>query len=166
MTLTNLYLRIVLFLLVIPVISFAGQFKCINVIDGDTIKVSDNDTEIIIRLVGIDAPEISKETQSEQPFSKWATKILTELVLNKTVEIETYGIDRYGNTLGVVYIDGRNINLKMLKVGLAEVYKGDLSKDFNLKPYQWEESEAKKAGRGMWILGDKYVSPREWRKMQ
>ena len=166
MTLTNRYLRIVLFLLAVPVISFAGQFKCTRVYDGDTIKVSDNDTEIIIRLVGIDAPETSNKTQPEQPFSKWATKVLAELVLNKTVKIESCGIDRYGNTLGVVYIDGKNINLKMLKVGLAEVYKGDLPKDFNLKPYQWAEAKAKKAGRGMWILGDQYVSPREWRRSQ
>ena len=30
--------------------------------------------------------------------------------------------------------------------------------------YRIAETEAKKAGIGMWSLGDKYVSPREWRK--
>ena len=86
--------------------------------------------------------------------------------MNQKVEIKTYGIDRFDNTLGVVYIDGRNINLKMVRVGLAEVEKGDLPKEFNLKPYHWEETDAKKNGRGIWALGDKYVRPREWRKKQ
>jgi endonuclease YncB( thermonuclease family) len=31
-------------------------------------------------------------------------------------------------------------------------------------PYWKAEEQAKKAGRGMWVLGDKYVNPREWRK--
>jgi len=32
-----------------------------------------------------------------------------------------------------------------------------------LTPY-WNEEAAREAGKGMWSLGDKYVSPREWRR--
>jgi endonuclease YncB( thermonuclease family) len=31
----------------------------------------------------------------------------------------------------------------------------------------WDAAqEARKNTRGMWILGDKYISPKEWRKQQ
>jgi endonuclease YncB( thermonuclease family) len=33
-----------------------------------------------------------------------------------------------------------------------------------MEPYRQTEEEARKAGRGMWGLGDKYVSPREYRR--
>jgi len=29
-----------------------------------------------------------------------------------------------------------------------------------------EEAEAKETKRGMWSLGEKYISPREWRQIQ
>ena len=71
----------------------------------------------------------------------------------------------YNRILGVIYLNGRNINLEMIKIGLAEVYRGKAPKGFNLKPYLQAEAEARKVQRGMWSLGDKYISPKEWRKM-
>jgi endonuclease YncB( thermonuclease family) len=47
----------------------------------------------------------------------------------------------------------------MVKAGLAEVYRGRHAKGFNPKIYQDAESEAVKEKRGMWVLGDKYISP-------
>jgi endonuclease YncB( thermonuclease family) len=35
---------------------------------------------------------------------------------------------------------------------------------FDSTPYWKAEQEAKAAKKGMWAQGDKYVSPREWRK--
>ena len=87
-------------------------------------------------------------------------------MLNKTVSLREYGHDRYGRTLGVVYAGQTNVNLDMVKAGLAEVYRGRPASGFDNKPYQTAEDEARKAGRGMWVLGDRYISPREWRKMQ
>jgi micrococcal nuclease len=148
-------------------LSFAGQYKVIRVTDGDTIQVIADGTKTTIRMVGIDAPEVSHaKNQPGQPLGQQSTKHLAGLVLNKTVDIKSHGPDRYGRTLGEVFLDGNNINLAMVKSGLAEVYRGTPAKGQNMKPY-WkaEEEEAKKAGKGMWVLGDKYVSPREWRKM-
>ncbi len=54
----------------------------------------------------------------------------------------------------------------MVKAGLAEVYRGKHPRLLNVKIYQEAESEAKKAKRGMWSLDDKYISPKEWRKMR
>ena len=165
MTVMNRYLKIVLFLLIIPAISFAGQYKVTRVTDGDTIKATGDGSKITIRLVGIDAPETSKKkNEPGQPFSQKSTKYLASLVLNKVVDLKSYGTGRYGRILGVVFVNGIDINLEMVKAGLAEVYRGPPAKGLDLEPYWKAEKETRDAGRGMWNLGDKYVSPREWRR--
>jgi endonuclease YncB( thermonuclease family) len=50
-----------------------------------------------------------------------------------------------------------------LAVCLAEVYKGKPAPGFDNRPYWDAEREAREYKIGMWVLGDKYVSPREWR---
>ena len=156
---------VVLCLLWFVTASYAGQFKVTRVTDGDTIKVTDNGTSTTIRLVGIDAPEKSrKKHEPGQPYSKKSTKHLASLVLNKTVNIKSHGKDRYGRTLGVVFVDGMNVNLEMVKEGLAEVYRGRPAKGFDNGPYQKAEAQAREAKLNMWSLGDKYISPKDWRK--
>ena len=121
----------------------AAQFKCTRVTDGDTITVTQNGFKTTIRLVGIDAPEKSrKKHEPGQPFSQTSTKYLAGMVLNKYVDIVPYGNDRYGRTLGVVYVDGKNVNLEMVKAGLAEVYRGKPAPGFDNGPYQKAEDEA------------------------
>ena len=53
----------------------------------------------------------------------------------------------------------------MVKAGLAEVYRGRAAKGLDMEPYRNAE-EAKRAKHNMWSLGDKYVSPRDWRRNQ
>jgi endonuclease YncB( thermonuclease family) len=164
-------LKIALFLinclLILPTLSLAGEFKVTRVYDGDTIKAQGHDIEIKVRLVGIDAPETSrKKREPGQPYSQEAKKYLAGLILNKTVDIKGYGLDRYNRILGVIYLDGKNINLEMVRSGLAEVYRGNPPKGLDLEPYWKAEKQAKAAMRGMWSLGDKYISPRDWRAMQ
>jgi endonuclease YncB( thermonuclease family) len=145
---------------------FAAQYKCTRVTDGDTITVTQNGFKTTIRLVGIDAPEKSRgKHKPGQPFSQKSTKYLAGLVLNKYVEIVSYGTDRYGRTLGVVYVNGKNVNLEMVKAGLAEVYRGKPAPGFDNGPYWDAEKKAQDAATGMWSLGDRYMSPREWRRM-
>jgi len=158
----------VLTTLLLPLSSFAfaGQFKITRVYDGDTVKAQGHDIEIKVRLVGIDAPETSREKRDPgQPYSQQAKKYLAGLVLNKTVDIKGYGLDRYNRILGVIYLNNQNINLEMVKAGLAEVYRGNPPRDLKMEPYLEAEKQAKEALRGMWGLGDKYISPKEWRKM-
>jgi len=117
--------------------------------------------------VGIDAPEISQNKgQPSQPYSQKSKKYLAGLILNKTVEVKGYGLDRYHRILGVIFFDGKNINLEMIRVGLAEVYRGKPPHGLDMEPFQKAEIQAKQANNGIWSLGDKYVSPREWRKAQ
>lgn len=149
----------------IPAICHAWSGEVVWVADGDTIKAQGHDIEIKVRLVGIDTPETSKKKrQPGQPYSQKAKEYLAGLILNKTVDIKGYGMGPYNRILGVIYLDGKNINLEMVKAGLAEVYRGIAPHKFNLLPYWQAEKEAKDDKRGMWSLGDKYVSPKAWRK--
>ena len=75
-------------------------------------------------------------------------------------------MDRHGRALSEVFVNGNNVNLEMVKAGLAEVYRGTPAKGQDVGPYTKAEEEARRAQKGMWALGDKYVSPREWRRMQ
>jgi micrococcal nuclease len=154
-------------LLLIPAKSSAGQFKVTRVYDGDTVKAEGHDIEIKVRLVGIDAPETSKKKHEPgQPFSQLATKHLAGLVLNKMVDVKGYGMDRYNRVLGEIFINGKNVNLEMVRVGLAEVYDGRPPRGFDTGPYLEAEREATQEKRGMWAQGEEYVSPSEWRRMQ
>ena len=154
-------------LLIYPALSVASQYKVVRVTDGDPIKVKNNGKKSIIRLVEIDTPETSKrKNEPGQPFGQKSTKHHASQVLNKSVEIKSYGNDRFGRALGVVYVDGKNVNLEMVKAGLIDVYRGQPAKGFENDPYRKVEQEAREAGRGMWSLVDRYISPREWRKLQ
>jgi len=121
----------IVFLFTLPTLCLAGQFTVTRVYDGDTIKAKGHDIEIKVRLVGIDAPETSKKKNNPgQPYSQQAKKYLTELVMNKTVDVQGYGLGPYNRILGVIFLNGKDINLEMVKVGLAEVYRGKPPRGF------------------------------------
>ena len=137
--------------LIFPIVCLADQFKVIWVYDGDTVIAEGDDITIQVRLVGIDAPETSKKKGSPgQPYSQQAKKYLAGLVLNKVVHIKSCGLEGDNLILGAIYFNGRNINLEMLKAGLAEVYTGELPKGFDPQPYQQAEAGAKEAKVGIW----------------
>ena len=154
-------------LLLLPVFSHAIQVKVVRVYDGDTIKVAGHDIVIKVRLVGIDAPETSrKKHHPGQPFGEKAKRELAGLILNREVEIKGYGLGPYNRVLGEVFIDGQNVNLEMLRAGLAEVYRGKSPHGFDMNEYKQTELEARQSKRGVWAQGEDYISPREWRHMQ
>jgi endonuclease YncB( thermonuclease family) len=71
-------------LLILPVTACADQLRVVRVTDGDTIKAKINGMEIIVRLVGIDAPERArKKNEPGQPYNRKATKYLASLVLER-----------------------------------------------------------------------------------
>jgi endonuclease YncB( thermonuclease family) len=158
-----LILTIALFL---PSPTLAGQYEVYRVVDGDTFVVKHGSVKLKIRMVGIDAPEASnRKNRAGQPFSRQSTQHLAGLILNKTVDVKSYGADRNGRTLGEVFLlNGRNVNIEMVQAGLAEVYRGKPASGLDMGPYWKAEEDAKAESRGMWVLGDQYVSPREWRR--
>lgn len=128
--------------------------KVVRVSDGDTITVlTDEKEQIRIRLEGIDCPE------SGQPFGNRARELTAKLVAGKEVRIDKSGEDRYGRTLGYVWIGDKCVNHELLKAGLAWHYKY-----FNKDPKLAEmENIAKAAKLGLWSEPNP-VAPWDWRR--
>ena len=88
--------------------------------DGDTvIATSANGTKLRLRLLGIDAPEIPHGRKLGQPFGQEAHDYLDRLIGGKTVNVETYGPDRYKRVLAVIWDRQVNVNLLMVAMGPA-----------------------------------------------
>jgi len=139
-------------------------FKVLKVYDGDTIKVAGLDLVFKIRLVGIDSPEIGFKGQKSQPFSQKAKHHLVSLVDNRKIAIKSYGTGPYNRQLAEVFVNEKNINIEMIKAGLAEVYAGRRPKNIDSQLYLKEELKSQRSGKGMWTQGSSYKSPRQWRK--
>ncbi len=116
----------------------------VRVIDGDTIEIAGRH----VRLEGIDAPEIAQRCGrwlvGTWPCGTAAGDALEKLVGAKTVTCESRGLDKYGRTLGVCSVDGRDINAEMVREGYAWAFvKYSTS-------YVQEEAEARALHLGIW----------------
>ena len=128
--------------------------RVVRVADGDTITILDAaNTQHKIRLYGIDAPE------SHQAFGQKSKQHLSSLVFGRDVIVKYKSCDKYGRILGTVFADGKDVNLEMLKVGLAWHYK-----HYDKNPeYAASEASARAARLGLWQ--DKNpVNPYDFRK--
>ena len=139
-------------------------FKVTRVFDGDTIQVEGSGLSFKIRLVGIDSPEMGRKKQKNQPYSRQAKKKLIRLADKKNIFVKQYGTGSYNRVLAEVFVNTININLEMVRSGLAEVYQGKPAKGLDTKAYFQAQQAAKKSTKGMWNQGSAYKSPRQWRK--
>lgn len=96
---------------------FGTLNKVTRVIDGDTFETETGEK---VRLVGINAPEIS------DIFGEEAKQHLIDLIEGKTVDLEPDHIsndrDRYSRLLRYVILDNIDINKKMILDGFAFAY--------------------------------------------
>jgi endonuclease YncB( thermonuclease family) len=135
----------------------------LRVSDGDTLTAeTDNGTKLRIRLLGIDAPEISHNGKPGQPYGTAATEYLLHLVGGKSVETEVHGHDRHNRVLAVLWVNGHNVNLEMVRAGYAEVYRGAPCQVYcgELQQAEWE---AQRERLGIWADRSTYESPRAFR---
>ncbi|WP_029904234.1 thermonuclease family protein [Prevotella sp. 10(H)] len=92
--------------------------KVVKVADGDTFTLLTNSNEKIrIRLYGIDAPE------NGQDYGSKSRQYLNDLCYGKQVRVQKIDTDHYGRTLGVVFVDGINVNEELVRQGLAWYYR-------------------------------------------
>ncbi len=125
---------------------------CHYVQDGDTFKLPDNETRV--RLWGIDAPE------KGQPYADEARARLKKLCEGKAVRLEIKDTDQYGRKVAVVWMGKKNINLQMVKEGLAWHYSYYAPEAKDLAA---AEKAARKARKGLW-QDDTPVNPYDFRK--
>jgi|SRR6185437_11814537 len=114
--------------------------KIIAVHDGDTITTATGEK---IRFSFIDAPEIS------QPYGIEARNFVSSLILNREVKIITHGTDKYGRTIGEIYLGKLFINEAEINSGLCWVYS-----QYSPEKYYREELAAKSKRIGLWASNE------------
>jgi len=128
-----------------------------SVIDGDTISVTAFGR---VRLLGIDAPEISHGLDTPAPFGKEARDKLSGLVLHRWIRLETEGpaLDIYNRHLAYVLTeDGQCVNTVLVREGLARVSAREpISRLAELKR---AEADAQTFRRGIWGSAPSAASP-------
>ena len=129
--------------------------KVIGIQDGDSITLlTDNNIQLKVRLEGIDCPE------KKQDFGNVAKQFTSDLVFSQNVTLQKTGQDRYGRTLGYIFLeDGTNLNEELLKAGLAWHFV-----KYNKSPRLSQlESDARLSRIGLWQLSTA-IPPWDFRK--
>ncbi len=131
-----------------------------GVSDGDTIKIrSQSGKEVKVRFHGIDAPE------SKQAFGGKSKQTLSDLVYRKPVTVIVVDVDRYGRSVGKVYLQDKAktyVNLRMVQAGMAWWFDRYAPNDRDLRDGMMVARRAKK---GLWA-DPRPVAPWEYRKAQ
>lgn len=150
-------------------VSVSGNYK-INVEDADTITLQrnlgsggmkdfffgrKNKQSMSIRLAGIDAPETAHQDRGAQPYAEAAKRIAVDMI-NRAKNVEVVFDDSdstYGRRVGVVYADGVNVNLELIKRGAAAYlpYRSNKKRPiYDTREFEAAEQTAYKSKRGMW----------------
>lgn len=89
--------------------------------DGDTISLS-------IRLAGVDTPELGHlaKCAEEARMAETARRYVASQInaVDRRVEIEITGSDKYSRTLARVFVDGRDLSRLLIAAGLGRAYEG------------------------------------------
>ena len=86
--------------------------------DGDTCRTTSGER---IRLACIDAPEI-RGNPVDQDRAVAARDRLRMIVVGKLVDLRRITTDRYGRTVGELFLDGMNVQQSMVAGGYAVIY--------------------------------------------
>lgn len=88
--------------------------KVVTVIDGNTVVVLSGSETYQVVLRDVDSPEPG------QPFAEEAKTHLQKVLLNKNVMLELSGKDRWGNYIGVVYVNAStDLRHELVRRGFA-----------------------------------------------
>jgi endonuclease YncB( thermonuclease family) len=146
----HLLLTILLLLLTGPLAATELVGRIVSIADGDTLTLlTTEQRQVQIRLAGIDAPE------SHQPYGSRARQELAALAFRKDARIDVQDIDRYGRTVGTVFVGEVDINAEMVRRGAAWVYVR-YNRDPTLPLLQ---VEARQARLGLWALPKRERTP-------
>ena len=128
-----------------------------KIIDGDSVVIRHGNIFKKIRLSYIDAPEVSQDHGEDSKI------FLENIVLDKTVLVDTKRKDKYGRHLSDLYIHSNiesiYVNAKMIKSGNAWVYKRYRSNSYLINL----ENHARSNKIGIW-KNDNPVEPWVYRK--
>jgi endonuclease YncB( thermonuclease family) len=104
-----------------------------------------------VRLAGTIVPQGPRiEAGQGQTYNRRAREYLTELIKGKVVDVKAYGLDERDRILAEVYFGELNINLEMIRAGMAIVDRAEPPAALDLQPYFRAEEEARDAQQGVW----------------
>ena len=143
---------IVFFLSCSPASNYSN-IKVLDVIDGDTIKLSNGE---LVRYIGIDTPEIrikqgGEFVYSPQPLSLEAKDFNVKLVQGKYVRVE-FDVEKkdiYGRLLGYCFVDGVLVNSELIKNGYAVLLTMPPNVNY-AEEFVKLQKEARIRKRGLW----------------
>ena len=151
-----------------------GQLMKVDLDDGWKISVDDADTVTLkraglrgavqsffgqnrgysFRLAGLDAPETPHGGRAAQPWALEAKAAFAKMVHGSENLQVVFDPSQttYGRQLGAVYADGRNLNIELVKRGLASHLPYGKSRDAIIDYRMLEEAESRayQGKRGMW----------------
>jgi endonuclease YncB( thermonuclease family) len=109
-----------------------------------------------VKLLGVELPEPPRpgtagEVGEGQPFGKQAFAYLRDLALERQVHLVTYGKDRMGRLLSVVWLGDINLNVALVKEGLAWV-DSSLTITAARAALDVAERQARVGKYGLWAL--------------
>jgi micrococcal nuclease len=120
----------------------------VSIGDGDTLTVkAPTQQKVTVRLACIDAPE-----RSQAPWGAAATRQLKSLVsIGHQITVREIETDRYGRTVGELFLGGKSLNLSMVQSGHAVVYYQYLNACAGTKQQYLEaEANAKQQKLAFW----------------
>lgn len=124
------------------------QGTVVGVADGDTITVLDSgQQQHKIRFAFIDAPE------KAQPFGQAAKKALSDKVYRQQVRVDILEQDKYGRSVGRVWLGEQDINLGQLAEGYAwhyQYYARKTQGHDDFQRYAVAEQQAREQRLGLW----------------
>ena len=135
--------------------------KVIDVNSGDVITIFNLNRPVRVKLLGVDAPEMN------QAFGDVAKSHLAELVHEKSVLVEYFGIAGDGSLTGRVLLENFDIGAQMIRDGAAWFDPNNVT---HLSPadreiYQQSEQAARSEHRGLW-QGENPIAPWEFVKAE
>ena len=103
--------------------------KCTRVVDGDTVDALvdlgfNTWKKVRIRMHGMNAPE-SRTRDLDEKARGIASKIrLEEILESGQFTLQSMGVGKFGRCLGILYVDGSNVNQMLITEGHATEYYG------------------------------------------
>ena len=130
-----------------------GSYEVTEVNDGDTITVLMNGKQEVVRLIGIDTPELHHPEKPVQCFAGAARHFTADLIGDSNVRLEADpeddNRDIYGRLLRYAYLeDGTLINAEGVEQGYGFAYtRFPFTK---LEEFRALEADARTNQRGLW----------------
>lgn len=124
--------------------------------DGDTLRATCGGEKVKVRFYCIDAPETAQRpwgTESRDHLRKIAPATVTLIEKDR---------DRYGRIVGEIFAGQQSLNLAMVEVGQAAVYRRYCTD----RRYTAAEQRAKSARLGIWSKPGDHQQPWAYRRAQ